>query len=78
MNPTDNVIKTNTVKHIFCSPIDDAGQPHGVPEVDLDPLRHGDKAWRSHDLHLGLLGLHRVLVILVTQVILVLMSDDGM
>ena len=72
MNPTDNVIKTNTVKHIFCSPIDDAGQPHGVPEVDLDPLRHGDESGGRHDLDLGLLGLHRILVVLVTQVILVL------
>ena len=53
-----------------CSPIHNAGQPHRVPQVDLNPLGHGDEAGGGHDLDLGLPGLHRVLIILVSQVIL--------
>ena len=55
---------------IYCSPIHNAGQPHRVPQVYLHSLGHGDKTGGGHDLNLGLSGLHRILVILVSQVIL--------
>ena len=55
---------------IYCSPIHNAGQPHRVSQVDLPSLGHGDKTGGGHDLDLCLPGLHSVLVILVSQVIL--------